>query len=240
MTRPLHERIRSDFEGRILSGALAPGARLPTEQHLMERYACSRMTVNKALSALVAAGLIERRRRAGTFVARPRMHSMVLDVPDVGAEVRARGEAYAFEPLVRTVRDARADEPAEVQLARGGALLQVDGLHFADGRPIAIEYRLVSLRAVPEIASIDLDAHAPGSWLLQHVPWTEAETRISALGLAADEAQLLGLASGAACLCVERGTWRGEERITKVRQLFRADSYDLTARFGPAAASGSS
>jgi GntR family histidine utilization transcriptional repressor len=37
----------------------------------MARYRCSRMTVSKALSELAQADLIERRRKAGTFVRRP-------------------------------------------------------------------------------------------------------------------------------------------------------------------------
>ena len=64
-TRPLHSRIRSDFEERIMSGALKPGDRIPFEHELMAEYGCSRMTVNKAMSSLADAGLIHRRRRAG-------------------------------------------------------------------------------------------------------------------------------------------------------------------------------
>ncbi|MBO9527868.1 MAG: GntR family transcriptional regulator, partial [Sphingobium yanoikuyae] len=74
MKQPLHEKIRADFEARILAGTLAPGDRLPTEQDLMQAHGCSRMTVNKALSALAAAGLISRQRRRGSFVTRPRIH----------------------------------------------------------------------------------------------------------------------------------------------------------------------
>lgn len=238
MTRALHERIRSDYEARILSGALAPGERLPTEQALMRHYGCSRMTVSKALSALATAGLIERRKRAGTFVARPRLHSMILDVPDIAVQVADRGQTYRFALIAKTVRLPEAGVDDEVQLAGGERLMQIDGLHLADGKPIAIEYRLVSLRAVPAIAGLDLSVHAPGGWLLQHVPWTEAETRISAVAVQGAEARLLGVAAGTPCLCVERGTWRGAERITQVRQLFLADSYDMVARFGPAVATG--
>ncbi|MFC0203943.1 UTRA domain-containing protein [Novosphingobium soli] len=231
---PLHERIRSDFEGRILGGELAPGDRLPIEQDLMREYGCSRMTVNKALSALVSAGLIDRRKRAGTFVARPRVHSMVLDVPDIAAQVRERGQDYAFAPLKRTVRAPGADEE-EVLLAGAGQLVQIDGLHLVEGVPLGIEFRLVSAAAVPEIVGADLATVPPGTWLLQHVPWTEAETRISAVGAMGDEAEWLGVAPGAPCLCVERRTWRGAERITYVRQLFLGDAYDMVARFGPGA-----
>lgn len=233
MTMPLHERIRSDFEGRILGGALAPGDRLPTEQDLMQDYGCSRMTVNKALSALAGAGLIDRRKRAGTFVARPRVHSMVLDVPDIAAQVRERGQDYAFRLLRRRGRPAVADEQERL-LAGGGLLMQVDGLHLADGAPLGVEFRLVSAQAVPDIVEADLDTVAPGTWLLQHVPWTEAETRISAVAARGEEAEYLGVATGAACLCVERWTWRGPERITYVRQVFPGEAYDMVARFGPA------
>lgn len=231
---PLHERIRSDFEGRIIGGELAAGDRLPIEQALMQEYGCSRMTVNKALSALVAAGLIDRRKRAGTFVARPKVHSMVLDVPDIAAQVRARGQSYAYHPLCRTVRSA-GDDAEEELLAGGGALVQIDGLHLVDGVPLGVEFRLVSAQAVPEIVEADLDSVSPGSWLLQHVPWTEAETRISAVAADTEEAHWLEVAAGSPCLCVERRTWRGAERITYVRQLFLGDAYDMVARFGPGA-----
>ena len=232
MRLPLHERIRSDFEGRILGGELAPGERLPIEQDLMRHYGCSRMTVNKALSALVAAGLIDRRKKAGTFVARPKVHSMVLDVPDIAAQVRERGQDYAYRPLKRRVRPAGEDEDERL-LAGGGALIQIDGLHLVDGSPLGIEFRLVSAAAVPEMVDADLDAIPPGTWLLQHVPWTEAETRISAVPAIGQVADRLGVPAGSPCLSVERWKWRGPERITYVRQLFLGDAYDLVARFGP-------
>lgn len=236
MSRPLHERIRADFEGRILGGRLSPGDRLPTEQQLMQRYGCSRMTVSKALSALASAGLIERRKKAGTYVARPKLHSMILDVPDIGAMISERGGTYAYQLIAGRMRKASADREDEVSLAGKGELLQLDGLHLFNGRPLGVEYRLVNTLAVPEIRDADFTSLSPGSWLLQHVPWTEAETRISAVGAASSEATLLSVSPNTPCLCVERRTWRGRERITQVRQVFLGDAYDLTARFGPGSA----
>lgn len=235
MKRPLHERIRSDFETRILSGELVPGDRLPTEQDLMQDYGCSRMTVNKALSALAATGLIDRRKRAGTSVARPRVHSMVLDVPDLAEKVRERGQSYDYVLLRRLVRKPVSGDERERLLAGGGALLEIDGLHRADKAPFALEHRLVSLQAVPDIVDVSFEAVAPGTWLLDHVPWTEAENRIAAVAAEAADARQLGLKEGEPCLSVERRTWRGREGITLVRQLFPGHLYDLVAHFGPGA-----
>lgn len=234
MKQPLHDRIRSDYEARILSGALPPGERLPTEQELMRHYDCSRMTVNKALSALAAAGLIDRRKRAGTFVARPRVHSMVLDVPDLEQEVVQRGQHYRYALLRREIRAPDPDSAEEMLLAGKGLLLVLDGVHHADGVPLASEQRLVSLSAVSETEAVDFEGVSPGAWLLKHVPWTQAETRIAAVGADRDTAAALNLPLGAPCLLIERRTWRGDDGITLVRQHFVGSGYDLIATFGPA------
>lgn len=230
MTVPLGEAIRRAFEQHILSGTLKPGVRLPTEQEIMAEFGCSRMTVSKALTALAGAGLIERRKRAGTFVARPRVHSMVLEVPDLAALVAARGQAYRFRLDLREQAVARDGHLA------GQPVLHLSGVHFADGTAMAFEDRTVSLAAVPEITTADLGIEAPGTWLLHHVPWTEADTRITAVAASNAEALLLDVAEGAPCLCVERRTWRGDAPVTSVRQLFVAGSYELLAHFGPGGA----
>lgn len=235
MTGPLHQRIRSDIEAKIRSGEWAPGHRAPTEAELLDQYGCSRMTVNKAMTALVEAGLIVRRKRAGSFVARPRVHAPVLNIPDIQSEIVARGEAYAFRLLSRAVRKADRDSAEEVELAAGGKLLALEGVHDAGGRPFALERRLVSLRAAPEMAEADFDAGPPGAWLLEHVAWTEAESRISAINADAIDARLLALDEGVACLVVDRRTWREGQHVTRVRQVFPGEAYDLVARFGPGA-----
>lgn len=227
---PLHQRIRLDIEAQILSGALAPGERIPFEHELMVAYACSRMTVSKAISALADAGLVQRRRRAGSFVARPRVQSAVLDIPDIQADVAARGGEYGYRLLSRRIRPASADRGPGL----AGDLLELACLHFADGRPFAFEERLISLAAVPEARDADFAAEAPGAWLLGHAPWTEAEHRITAVGAGDEVARALGVTPGAACLSLQRRTWRGDDHITYVRQTFPGDAYDLVASFGPA------
>lgn len=232
---PMHQRIRAEIEARIRSGAWPPGHRVPFETELMSQYGCARMTVSRAMTALVEAGLIVRRKRAGSFVARPRVHAPVLNIPDIQAEIEARGEAYAFRLLTRVVRDADRDAPGEFELAAGGKLLALDGVHDAGGRPFALERRLVSLKAAPDIEAADFTAETPGAWLLEHVAWSEAESRICAVNANAEVAGLLALDEGAACLVVDRRTWREGRGVTRVRQIFPGEAYDLVARFGPGA-----
>jgi GntR family transcriptional regulator, histidine utilization repressor len=229
----LHKRIRADIEKRILKGVWRPGHRIPFEHELMEQYGCARMTVSKAIASLVTAGLIIRRRRVGSFVAEPRTHSAVLEIPDIRADVTARGQHYSIKLLARKRRKAAARRADEQKLAADGELLALRCLHLANGRPFALEERLISLATVPEAEGVDFAVEPPGSWLLGHVPWTEAEHRISAINADDDIAAALEVARNSACLALERRTWRGSADITHVRQVFPGTSFDLVARFAP-------
>lgn len=233
----LYRRIHADIEKKIRSGEWAAGVRIPVEHALMEQYGCARATANKAVSALAAAGLIERHRRAGSFVAQPRIQSAVVEIPDIQAEIARQGGQYAFRLLARRKRKAAARLPEELALAGGEPLLELRGLHVVNQRPFAIEERLISLAVVPEASDVDFGANPPGTWLLQHptlsLAWTDAEHHITAINVEAQAAGLLEIAPNTACLAVERRTWRGDEQITYVRTIFRGDAYDLTARFKP-------
>ena len=100
----LHQRILGDIEDRILSGEWQPGFRIPFEVDLAEQYNCSRMTVNKALTQLAKTGLIERRRKSGSYVTQPRAQSAVLEIRDIKLEVQSLGLAYDYRLLSKTKR----------------------------------------------------------------------------------------------------------------------------------------
>lgn len=229
----LYQRIRNDLESRILSGDWPPGHRVPFEHELMALYSCSRMTVNKVISALAGAGLVERRRRAGTFVSRPRAQSAVLQIPDLTAEVEGRGERYGYRLLDRSQRAATRQDANRLGVSPRVPVLALRCLHLSDERPFAIEDRLINLRAVPDGLQQDFAVTTPNAWLVGHVPWTEAEHRISASN--ADERARADLEIQAtdACLVLERRTWRNGEPITAVRMTHPGHHYDLIARFTP-------
>ena len=154
---------------------------MPFEHELMEAYSCSRMTVNKVVSALAEAGLVERRRRAGSFVSRPRVQSAILQIPDLKAEVEKRGERYGYRLLDLHKRAASATRQGAAGGRRPRAVLALRCRHEAEGPAFAIEDRLINLQAVPDALRQDFSVIPPNTWLVGHVPWTEAEHRITGL-----------------------------------------------------------
>jgi GntR family histidine utilization transcriptional repressor len=230
----LHSRILSDIRSRILSGAWPPGHRIPFEHELSTQYGCSRMTVSKALTELTRSGLIERRRKAGSFVKHPHSQSAVLEIHDQAAEVAALGLAYSFEILTRRKRPATRTDCARLAVQPGDPVLALTCSHDAGGRPFCFEERLINLVEVPDAATEPFDTLSPGAWLLAKVPWTTAEHRIRAEGAEGAIATTLELDQGAPCLIVERRTWLGAQAVTQVKLAYRAEEYELVATFTPA------
>lgn len=69
---PLYHQLERALRARIHAEEFAPGAALPTEERLCDAYGVSRITVRRALDALISQGLIVRRHGIGSFVAEPR------------------------------------------------------------------------------------------------------------------------------------------------------------------------
>ena len=189
----LYQRILSDIRGRILSGEWPPGHRIPFEHELAVEYNCSRMTVNKAMSELARTGLIERRRRSGSFVKRPQSQAAVLEIHDIRTEVEALGLPYRYERVSRTARWAAVRDEGE-GFPEGTRLVELVCRHFAGAEPFCLEERTISLAAVPEAADESFEEIAPGPWLLSRVPWNAAEHKIRAMAADEQVAKMLGLA----------------------------------------------
>ncbi len=227
----ISQRILDDITEKIVSGEWQPGHRVPFENELVAEYQCSRMTVNKAMTQLARSGLIERRRRSGSFVARPRSQAAVLEIHDIRAEVQALDLPYRYELVSRRTRRATAADRR--LLEADGRLLALTCQHFAGGRPFCLEERLISLESVPEAAEESFAEIAPSSWLIARVPWSAAEHTIRAVAADATIAAGLDIAEGTACLVVERRTWSNDLPVTFVGLTYAGDSHALVARFAP-------
>ena len=229
----LHQRIVNDIEGRILSGDWPPGHRLPFELEMAEQFQCSRMTVNKAMNQLARNGLIERRKKSGSFVIQPLAQSAVLEIRDIKLEVEGLGKAYRYTLASRAKRKARPADRALLGVGAVASVLAIRGLHHAGDRVFCLEERVINLSAVPEAANETFDRIAPGPWLLQQVPWSAAEHKIMAVAASEDVAAALDVPVGSACLVVERRTSMQGVFITHVRLTYLGSSHELVAKFTP-------
>ncbi len=208
--------VRAHVLERIAAGEWPAGARLPTEAEMAAELGCARGTVARALGDLAAAGLLERRRRAGTRVAAAPVARAILHIPVTRHEVEARGARHAHRLLERarsTVPTALAET---LGTAAGVRFWHLRTLHFADARPFAYEDRWLN----PDVLTDDppdFAAVSPNEWLVATVPYDTGTLGMAAAGASDIEAALLGVAPGAPILVVERRTRRGAATVTAAR-----------------------
>lgn len=230
---PIYDQIRRSVRDLILGGIWPPGTSVPPEHALMEQLGASRMTVHRALVQLAREGLITRRRRSGTIVASPPASHAMLDILSIPDEVRGLGQVYAHEILSRSDGKPSAELAARFELKRSEKIAHLVTLHLSDGKPHVLEERIIHLATVPAATQEDFGVTPPGDWLLLNSLWSQAEHAISAVAADAEEARLLAVDTGAACLLVERRTWNQGASVTAVRLLYPGARHRFVGRFGP-------
>ena len=220
MTAPIRnwQAVQDEVRRRIHAREWAPGAQIPNEADLAAEFGCARATVNRALRSLAEAGLLDRKRKAGTRVALQPVAKATLDIPVIRLEVEGRGQAYGYRRLLRQA----GTPPAAIGAAMGttGPLLHLQALHLADGAPYAYEDRWINTDVVPQAAQEPFEAISGNEWLLRHAPYTHGEIGFSATAATAPEAALLGCAPGAALFQIDRLTWDHARAITRVRLAY--------------------
>jgi GntR family histidine utilization transcriptional repressor len=239
-TPTLHQQIINDIEGCILSGQWPPGHRIANELDLAQQYGCSRMTVNKALSQLAKASLIERRKKSGSFVTQPQAQSAVLEIHDIKSEVQSLGLPYDYHRTSREQHLSTAADMKNLDLSEAGNVIKVIGKHYAGPRVFCLEERLINLAVVPDAANEEFIEAAPGPWLTGHIPWTTAEHLIKSVGADDHYGDALGVKTGTSCLVIERRTWSHNGPVTHVRLTYPGDRHVLVARFTPTDPTGKS
>lgn len=219
---PRHDwqSIRQEILRRIVSRDWKPGELVPGEVELAAEFGCARATVSRALREVAEAGLLERRRKAGTRVALNPVRKATLDIPITRVEIEQRGAAYGYVLL-----SVAREEPPVAILGRlgldpGRALLHVRCVHMADGAAYAYEDRWVDETAVPAITAVDLARTSANEWLVTNAPYTDGDFAFEAVGADETDAAALGTRPGTALLVVRRTTWTGRDPITHVRLAY--------------------
>lgn len=219
------EAIRDDIRARIAAREWAPGALIPGEEALAAAYGVARATVNRALQDLAEAGLVERKRRAGTRVSAGAPRRAVLSIPVLRAEVEASGRKHGFEILGFRQAVPPPDVAERMAPLPPGPLFWIETLHRADGVPFALERRWLNPAAVPGMLP-DLTRVTVNEWLLTTVPYATGEIVFGA-EVAGEAAGVLACDPGAALFVVERVTRTDAGPVTFVR-LLHAPGYRMT------------
>jgi GntR family transcriptional regulator len=231
---PRYLQLGRHLAAVIRDGGIGPDGQLPPERDLAQLAGVSRVTVRKAMAELAQAGLVVRRRGAGSFArfidnsAAPRLEQSLSTLTSFTDYMRARGKTSTSRVLSRGLFAPTPDETMALGLAVGTLVARIERLRSADGTPMAIERSSLPPDILPQPESVETSLYAVLR-RTDNAP-TRAVQRISAINLGPDEAQLLNLSAGAAALRIDRtGYLRSGRPVEFTRGLYRSDIYDFVA-----------
>jgi len=225
---PLYQQLDRKIRFAIVQNKLAPGEPLPAEREMAEQFAISRITVRKALDALVGEGLLNRRHGTGTFVAAARVEKNFAKLASFTEEMQARGRSTHSVWLYRGRGEVTPEESLTLSMGPGTPVYRFHRIRYADGAPMALDYSTIPAFCLPSLEDVEdslyeaLDKHGNRP--------TRALQRLRAVLFTEKQADLLEVAPRDAGLLIERRGFLKDGRIVEVTQsYFRGDAYDFVA-----------
>lgn len=229
--RPAYEQVKGWIRQHIASGEWRPGDTVPSEAALMERFAISRMTANRALRELATEGLVTRVQGSGTRVAQLHRISSQLVIRDIHEEVAERGHVHSTRVVKVAQEKATPELAGSLGLRKGARVFHTVLVHLENGVPIQYEDRYVNPAAAPDYLETDFHQVSPTLHLLRHAPLTEASYTIEACLPTAEEASALDIRLGDPCLVMMRRTVSGANVASVARQLYPGTRYSFSGQF---------
>jgi GntR family transcriptional regulator len=215
---------------RELIASAKPGDRLPSERTLSRRWNAARMTVRHATDALIAEGLVTRRRGSGTYVLPPPV-VRILALTSFTQDMRDRGLVPSSRLLTFERRPAEATDAERLDVPVGQQVLRFTRLRLGNGDPMAIETVWIEATLVPGLEPADLDGSLYELLAKRYglVPGSADATIEPVLPDVATR-ELLGTTHLQAALFVRMTDADPEGRVLMVADcIYRGDRYQLSA-----------
>lgn len=96
---PLYQQLAHILRDQIGTGKIKPGAALPPESRLVQKFQVSRVTARQALDLLAAEGLIVRKQGKGTYVCPPKIQQDMNSLRGFAELMVARGAEQVMQVL---------------------------------------------------------------------------------------------------------------------------------------------
>ncbi len=224
---PLYRQIYDLVRQEILTGRLAPGTRLPSEEALATQLGVSLAPVRQAFADLAAEGLLDRLRGRGTFVQEGRFEEK-LSILASFSEIHA---AHGDQLELLTLFSGLVPAPREVATALGvrtRRLVLMQRLARLKAGPVALLSAYLDSSRFPAIGKQELEGGSLYQTLKSRysTELVRATSVIEVVKAGDEEAAPLDVGTGAMLLRVDSVTYdTNDEAVEFSRVLYRMERF---------------
>lgn len=235
---PKHRQLREILVS-LIESELSPDAAIPSERELVTRFHVSRATVREAVGRLVSEGRLYRVRGKGTFVAAPRVESL-LHLASFTEDMRRRGHRPSTAVLASDETVPPPPARSALGLAPSDRAYRIERLRSADGSPMAHEVSWLPVSPLPRFLDHDLTGSVYSILAREYGRLLDSAAQtVWAEGADPLRSRLLRVPPAAPLLVFRRTSYAAGRPMEHVTSWYRADRYqvhmklDRTSTAGP-------
>jgi len=230
----LYRQVKRQLINDIQCGSAAPGAALPNEKDLAQRFQVSVGTVRRAVDELVAEHVLLRQQGRGTFVGKLDRERFMFQffkvVPRDGASEFPEVLLHKFSKSRATQREAQA-----LGLHGNQSVFRIENVLHLQGKPVIHDKIIISEAMFPGLNQAAFTARATtiyGYYQAEFgVTIVEADERVRAELIMADSARLLDLNESTPILRIDRVAHTFDRKPAEFRtSIVDTQSFDYVSR----------
>ena len=160
---PLYLQLKDNIMNQIREKELLPGEQIPSERQMAAIYGINRMTVKRAISALVKDGILISVQGKGTFVAKKETNKFIYGIQysskelGLGALLRDSGLKQRDKVIESGCIKAGNYLSSKLNLSAEDDVYVLHRLRFADDETFALEYCYMPYKFIPDIAEYNFE-----------------------------------------------------------------------------------
>lgn len=192
--QPIFRKIIERINAGIESGEYARGSAIPSEPELCKQFSTTRMTVRRAIDALVNEGKLFRVQGKGTFVSQIELDK-TYQKQGFTSNMLSQGVQPSSYVLLAGECEGNSEVRQNLELEQNEPIFCLQRIRMADNSPIAIERVWISLRRFPRLPEFDFSKRSLYEVLHEEfgIDLTSgySRQRINAISISGDDAETL-------------------------------------------------
>lgn len=210
---PLYHQLRSILETKVVTEEWPAGYQLPTEHELAESLEVSRITVKRAISDLVHAGLLYRQQGKGTFVANQKKDEDIYRL----VKISNGEESFPHKTISYSVEAAGASLAKKLGVKSDEFVIKLNRLKIDNNEPAVLEFSYLPYDICPDFSLEMIEDELIYNVLRNryNVQLDRAKVYITPQIANEYEASLLQIEKGSSVFVMERTTYSDQNRIVE-------------------------
>ena len=233
---PIYKQLADNLRQEIIDGKFVCGDKFYSERELVEEYNVSRVTVNKAVSILIAEGYVENKKGKGSFVKESPTQFNMNQLISISQMVKAMGkvistEVISFEEV--TLNKFPVEIPIEMVDDGVDEFYSLKRVRLIDGRPMVLDRRVIVKSSCPGFERSMIEGSSyDGLEKLAGKRIEVCDQLIHAVTVTKEEADCLGVEEGDACLLLNAKVYlEGGVPLWYESSLFNGNNFMFSNHF---------